>query len=210
MLTPRGLLAGSEPPIIAAQRDARTAAGLRETRCLIGSFDIREVALFRTLGLPATWVGGLLRPDLGLLKITNSMYVEDASWAEPQRPATSATAAGESSHPHHLYLMGWSPLRLCLEPPPLLAKLASYLAANRQQLGHNFSNIWVWRPSQDQLDKLHFRLHCRDVELARELLLASFDSVRDFEAFRRSCAASTPRPHFRAGAGRACRFAGGQ
>ena len=44
VLTHRGLLAGHEPPFVAAQRDVRTATWLQETGTLIGTFDVRDCA----------------------------------------------------------------------------------------------------------------------------------------------------------------------
>jgi hypothetical protein len=79
-----------------------------------------------------------------------------------------------------LVLVAWSPLGPTAAPPPALAPAVAHLRDARRYFGFEFAGIEAWRPDDDFLANLRFRLTFRDRSAVRELLEEASGSV-DFE-----------------------------
>ena len=157
-------------------RDARIATWTQETGVLVGAFHLLDVAILNSIGLPATLVTDLLRPDLAGLRLFSCLFGDPS----PTSPTTAESAATE---PPRLALLAWSPRTLSVQVPGLLQRLASSLATAQDRLGLDYSRVWAWRLGPDDLENLRFRLRHHDAALVRELFLETLNGLRPFEEF---------------------------
>lgn len=100
LLTARGCLIQSGLPIASALNDARTWAGVNETGLLIAPFRIGEVALLRTLDLPATLCPRPAQLSIDQLRaLDESFGGGDYSPLEEAGEPVKADQAGSESKP---------------------------------------------------------------------------------------------------------------
>lgn len=113
LLTARGCLSESGLLISSALSDARTWAGVNETGLLIAPFRIGEVALLRTLGLPATLCPRPTQLSIDQLRVVDETFgggdysplehtgePGESDWAGPESKREHKPEIGERSAPN--------------------------------------------------------------------------------------------------------------
>jgi hypothetical protein len=196
LLTARGCLSGRKLPVFASLRDAWTTVALEKTQRLVATPRIREVALLRALGLPATLTWGLHQPALAPLRALAELFdmkfdtVKSslAALFEHGGSASSPTAEKDVTSPeafqdHYLVLLGWQLLNRSRRLPPWLVAIASQLATVAGFGEFLFSNICVWRPSLEEVAGLAARMKFEDAELVGTYLRELSERGVDYELF---------------------------
>jgi hypothetical protein len=148
--------------LVAALEDGWTARAVWG-RALFAAADVMEVALLRSLDLPATLAAGLAGLRAERLRMVHKLFGTRAG----RRPV--------------LALLGWSPLAPSAAPNPAIAPPAARLAAAQEYLDLPLDGVLAWEFHARELDNLRFRLELRDAGLVRELLLASAEFMGGFE-----------------------------
>jgi hypothetical protein len=141
LLTARGCLSGRRLPVFAALFDSWTIAALDNRRQLFATPRIREVALLRALGLPATLTWGLHRPALQPLRALAELFDTTeavkrgfAAMLEGKDPISSPAPEQGDANPkvsddRYLVLVGWQLLNRSRRLAPWLVAITAQLAA---------------------------------------------------------------------------------
>jgi hypothetical protein len=214
LITPRGCLpARSNPmgPITAALEDATTVERARHFGILFATPRVREVALLRAIGFPATLILGITKADLGALKALDKRFAKaDQPHLGPEgtEPADSATAETPASAPApptapascpegvavRLGLLGWSPLRVSPKPWPTVAPAVALLAEARRHLRLGFAEVGVWCLDDPTFKALRFRVRYRSAADVYNLLWEFSIGLDSVEAFSRPPGGGTGAP----------------
>jgi hypothetical protein len=195
LLTARGCLSGRRLPVFAALLDGWTVAALDKSQQLFATPRIREVALLRALGLPATLTWGLhqralppLRTLAELFDTTDAVKSRFAAMLERAESVSSpaaeqAVACPEVSNERYLVLLGWQLLNRSRRLPPWLVAIAAQLAEVASFGDLAFSNISVWWPSSEQVEGLTARLKFQDADLVGDYLREQSERGYDYDLF---------------------------
>ena len=196
LLTARGCLSGRRLPVFAALLDSWTVAALEKSQQLFATPRIREVALLRALGLPATLTWGLhqqaLQPLRTLAELFDTTEADKRAFAamlERGESVSSPTAEQGVASPEvsnerrSLVLLGWQLLNRSRQLPPWLVAIAAQLAAVAQFGGLAFSEISVWWPSSEAIEGLTARLKFQDADLVGDYLRELSEDGLDYEHF---------------------------
>lgn len=164
ILGPAGLLSGRILACLSAAGDASTAEELDAWQArLFAAFDIWDLAILRSLGIPATLAVGLDRLNgAGLRSMLGRPNA--AGHANPSAAGPSALWAAAEK----LILVGWSVARLSASTPNGLKAIASLLGGAGRLFGFDTSRILVWKPTKTHLERIRFAVALRDFSLLRE------------------------------------------
>ena len=168
LLTSRGCLASRRLPIFVSRDDRFTFARFLKSGVLFAAGDIRDVALLRTLGLPATLSTGLERTTLIDFHSLRQAFAGVLPWYSPRVAEIEAALSAEghvlgadlepaASRPT-LALLGWQIRSLRPDLPPTVPPVAARLHGFGLHLGAELAEVGVWRPNRYQLDKIAFCL----------------------------------------------------
>jgi hypothetical protein len=168
LLTSRGCLASRRLPVLASWDDRFTFARFVKSGVLFAADDIRDVALLRTLGLPATLSTGLERTTLKDFRSLRQAFADVLPCGSPCVAEIEAALSAEGyvlgadlepaeSRPT-LVLLGWQIRSLRPDFPPTVSPVAARLHGFGLHLGVELAEVAVWRPNRCALDKIAFCL----------------------------------------------------
>jgi hypothetical protein len=144
--------------------DSWTYQALPARELLYASPDIREVAILRSLGMPATLSLGLHRLNYQGLRVLDSQFRED--------PLCDTFRCWPT-----LVLLGWSPLSLSAEPSPALLPAVKHLIHAREDLDIELRGVCTWRLGADDVENVRYWTKLRSAETIRMLLRKRVDDT---------------------------------
>jgi hypothetical protein len=172
LMTPRTCLPAPLFAPTAVLDDDVTAKRLAKTGVLTASPFIRDVALLRTLSVPATLSLGLHRSTLFNLQDLDGSFAGPDLQLGPDGPPARPTLA----------LVGWSPQSVTAAPPPGLAATVTRLRNARRYLGVDLAGVSVWTPPPERLEELRFAIELRNRGLAaRTVAESAAEDLVDFD-----------------------------
>ncbi len=168
LLTNRGCLANRRLPVFVSWNDRLNFARFIKSRVLFAASDIRDVALLRALGLPATLSTGLERATLKDFRTLHQAF-KDVPRCESPCVGEIEAALSAAGHvlgadldpavsPPTLVLLGWQIRSLRPDLPPTVPPVAARLHGFDLHLGVKPAQAAVWRPNFWELDKIAFYL----------------------------------------------------
>jgi hypothetical protein len=197
-----GCLSGNLP-LRAAMRELRVRKSVHRTGCLALAFSITDLAVLRLVGIPAVPAGGLEDLHGGSLQWFCSLLGGQPSEADDQCPAGAGPHHGGSAGTHQkdqvidgqaadtfapvspehtpfdpppeLIFVAWSPSRLKLVEPKQLKDVLLYLAAAEKHLDIPLHDIYMWSPTQAELDRVAFCLQQGSRKDVHEAIMSSMD-----------------------------------
>jgi hypothetical protein len=190
-------------PVCAAMQDARVQEAAATAGSLALTFSMEDLAALGLMGIPAMPAHGLahirrqtLREFCGCLQTgwspadqqhgTSSTPAQELGIGTEQTdPAPESDVATEFSTvpvgqqsigtPLELIFVGWSPAKLERLEPPQLEDIVPHFRAIEQYLEIPMGDVYLWRPRQEDVERITFCLRNADREFVREALLASMD-----------------------------------
>lgn len=189
-------------PVRSAQHDFGLQQLAENFRFWILTFSMEDLASLRLAGFPAVPAHGLdsLRRE-DVAEIWERQAAAKAGHEDPPCPsgspepddvrsADTATPAESAAHrspsrsenlPQEggsrldWILAAWSPSRLTRDEPEGLNAVTSHLTAIEQHLEIGMDNVFVWRPSQEEVDRVEYCLRGGNRADVREAISASLD-----------------------------------
>ena len=199
ILGPCGSLRGDGVPSLIAATDGNTASGLRNSKNrLLAAFDIRDLAILRSVGLPATLANGLAELDGSGLRRLLGQPQGHAQCAVS--PCASAPAQRDElwNSVETLVLVGWSIGGLSLGKPRGFPAVSALFGRVRRCFAFDTSRIMVWRPTQVEFQQIELAVGLRDEELVRQVIVSSAaSSLRPIEHYANDNPAVPVREAFR-------------
>lgn len=191
LIAGRGCLPAPRDPIWAARRDAWTTERVASGGLLFVGAHIGDVALLRSLDLPATLSGGLRRLGLSAMGHLQGhfpgpdLFDPRPKAAESDR-SDSALADDERGGdmfggPPSLVVIGWSPRTLNARPSPTLAHAARHLTLARRHMRYQFPGIGVWKPSADDIETVRYLMQFRTPGQIALAFRTSADTMYDLD-----------------------------
>ena len=105
---------------------------------------------------------------------------DDSVWEESLSNAPLNSTSPYFSEATDLILVGWSPSGVNLQQPDGLMDVMSHFVALEENLGLVMDEVFVWKPSAADLDRLASCLQHGEREDVREAILASMDQSMNF------------------------------
>ena len=207
LLTAAGCLSGLNLPLQATLHDSPTATAAQQTGRVFACYQIRDVAILRTLGFPATLCTGLDGLTFPQLCSLDKAYGSGSfnAWLERVQ-STEPWTGGGSAPPHpwpepglppapwaaengaelaspggatrpDVVLVGWNLWQLDATAPAQLGRVATTFDQFGQFLGYDFSWLGIWRLSAADIEILRYRLTTQVLPLALLLLHESTEQL---------------------------------
>lgn len=176
LLTSKGGL-GRLPPLFCVAEDESIRGGLRDTdECLYATGSMADYVLLRSLGLPAAPAKGLERLSRRGLEHLLCLV---GGWADPpisprrlQTGEIDVNLSGRVGNPgsgeFSLVLLGYDLASGRPVVPAQVRAVARHLAAAEKSLGICWDGLYVWWPTDEELQSLDYRRRLKDAALVRE------------------------------------------
>ena len=145
-----GRLRSAAPTLfLAAAHDKSFRKALSEEPTCFVTFSVADMAILRSLNLPACTATGLHQLTRGDLEHFRKLTGDERDDAE--EVPTDSHPAIES-----LILVGWSVARLAMEEPPGLQAVADHWRCLCQHFEMQCADAQIWRPTADDIRALRF------------------------------------------------------
>lgn len=153
-------LTGRRPPVCASLRDGRILRMIKRAaeNVLIVSSSSVEVALFLSLGFPATFDTGLAQLGGHDLERVRKDFKLDPPKPKPRTGSIEEDSdeQGQEEPPPDILCLAWSPASLSVEPPANLADIVSHVGAMKQHLGLCTDRFCCWEPGREGIERIAF------------------------------------------------------
>lgn len=186
ILTSVGCLSRKRLPLLALLEDDQTRMFLERCEgCLYVAFDLADVAWLRALDLPASPAAGLTRLEARQVTSLQQALCADGPAEDAHQPQHGLAGLASElrresrpppGRPRRLVLVAWSPSRLSRDEPSELTVTVDFLDKLVRYAGFDGCDVDVWRPSDDEFERVAFLLRLGDPERVRQAVL---DSTRD-------------------------------
>lgn len=217
-----GCLSG-QLPVCAVMKDERVLKVAARVGYLAVTFSMEDLAALRLMGLPAISASGLAdvrretmtefcqclahqrspkfgqNEDSPVPSQNTGASTNETCPPEEGEPVTEysiSSADEQAMGPRpELVFVGWSPAKLELVEPDQLKDIVRHFAAIEQYLQVPMNDVYAWRPTQAELDRLMFCLQHGIRKDVKEALLVSMDqSAEPITAPARGSAVSKSLP----------------